>query len=136
LKSPALVAVDGPPEAFAELFAAARERGVRIGWLELAAAEAVPADLERAAAEGAQRAVAVGGGRAVVVKPLRGEPVLRDLLREHFLGCALVLVRGAEGRPRLVSAAAGYRLETAGSGGPELSAAAMLAELARPRHRA
>ena len=135
MKSPALVSVDAPPEAFAELFAAARERGVRIGWLELAPAAAVPADLERAAAEGAQRAVAVGGGRAVVVKPMRGEPVLRDLLREHFLGCALVLARGVEGRPRLVPGAAGYRLEAGGSGGPDLSADAMLAELARPRHR-
>ncbi len=45
------------------------------------------------------RAVAVGGGRSVAVKPLRGEPVLRDLLREHFRGCALVLVSLPEGAP-------------------------------------
>ncbi|MGB6992830.1 MAG: hypothetical protein WBG00_06315, partial [Thermoanaerobaculia bacterium] len=35
------------------------------------------------------------------VKPVRGEPVLEDLLREHFLGCRLVLVAGDLELPRL-----------------------------------
>ena len=39
------------------------------------------------------RAVAVAGGRAVAVKRVAGPPTLRDLLREHFLGCAAVVVR-------------------------------------------
>jgi hypothetical protein len=137
VKRPALVAVDAAPEAFASLFEAARERGVRVGWLDLdaAAASPVPAALEGAAAAGALRAVAVADGRAVTVKPMRGAPVLRDLLREHFLGCALVLARGATGRPRLTPSAAGYRLETDGRRGVELDAGAALAELVRPRHR-
>ena len=54
-----------------------------------------------AAGLGTLRAVAAGGGRAVAVKPLRGEPVLGDLLREHFRGCALVLVRGEAAAPLL-----------------------------------
>jgi hypothetical protein len=55
-------------------------------------AQLVPDSLERAATAGVLRAVSVGGGRTVTVKPMRGEPVLRDVLREHFRGCALVLV--------------------------------------------
>lgn len=136
MKTPAVVAVDAAPEAFAPLFAAATELGVRLGWLELAAPEPGPPSLERAAALGARRAVAAGGGRALSVKPLRGEPVLRDLLREHFLGCAVVLARGASGYPRLSVAADRLRLELAPDRARELDAAAALAELARPRHRA
>ena len=40
------------------------------------------------------RAVAVGEGMSAAVKPLAGPAVLADLLREHFRGCAAVLVRG------------------------------------------
>jgi hypothetical protein len=61
--------------------------------------------------------------------------VLLDLLREHFLGCVVVLVRGREGRPRLSPAPGGFRLETGSAPGRELEAGALLAELARPRHR-
>jgi hypothetical protein len=35
------------------------------------------------------------------VKTRRGPPVLRDLLREHFRGCRLVLVKGAVPLPLL-----------------------------------
>jgi hypothetical protein len=50
---------------------------------------------------GVLRAVEVGEGRTVAVKPLRGGTVLKDLLREHFRGCALVLVRGEIEAPSL-----------------------------------
>lgn len=37
----------------------------------------------------------------MVVKPLKGEPVLKDLLREHFRGCVLVLIQGEAAAPLL-----------------------------------
>ena len=35
------------------------------------------------------------------MKPMKGKAVLRDLLREHFLGADVVLVAGLELFPRL-----------------------------------
>jgi hypothetical protein len=93
VRPPHLLRVEEGPERFAPLLAALGAAGMRAGWLELGAAEAAAASLESAAAFGARRAVAAGGGRSVALKPLRGEPVLRDLLREHFRGCTLVLVQ-------------------------------------------
>src|SRR5436309_2065242 len=97
-----LLRIDEGPERFAALVAALAAAGMRAGWLDLAGERGesppAPGDLEAAAAAGVLRAVAVGrgprGGRSIAVKPLKGEPVLADLLREHFRGCALVLVRG------------------------------------------
>ena len=97
MKTPNLLRVEEGPERFAALVAAARAESMRVGWLELATAGPAPESLEAAAALGCLRAVAVGEGRAVAVKPIAGPPVLRDLLREHFLGCTLVLVRGGAG---------------------------------------
>lgn len=96
MKTPHLLRVEQGAAEYAPLFAAARSIGLRIGWLELGepAPGPVPPSLEAAAGEGALRAVAVGGGRTVAVKPRKGAPVLRDLLREHFRGCSLVLVHG------------------------------------------
>jgi hypothetical protein len=136
VRSPALVAVEAGPAAFAPLVEAARRRGVRVGWLVLAPPPPVAGPLEEAAAAGVLRALAVGGGRAVAVKPLRGEPVLRDLVREHFLGCAIVLVQGRAGHPRLAPAPGGFRLETGPGRARDLEPEAALAELLRPRHRA
>jgi hypothetical protein len=94
--------VDDSPEKFAPLVEAARALGLRIGWLEMGSkAHPVPPVLEAAAGLGVLRAVEVGEGRTVAVKPRRGAPVLRDLLREHFRGCALVLVRGEMEAPSL-----------------------------------
>jgi hypothetical protein len=96
--------VEESPDRFAPLIEAARALGLRIGWLDLQNGQeppTVPGDLETAASQGVLRAVAVGGGRTVAVKPLRGAPVLNDLLREHFQGCALVLIRGEVDAPSL-----------------------------------
>ena len=138
MKAPALVAVDEEPRAFLALFAAARERGVRVGWLDLARDVEVPELLAGAVLAGASKVVSTAGGSSVAVKPMRGTPVLRDLLREHFLGCALVLVRGRDGRPRLAAEAetGTYRLELATERTLRLDAAALVVELLRPRHRA
>lgn len=106
MKSPHLLRVEGTPDRYASLIEAARALGLRTGWLDLAgdlgaAPAPLPETLETAAGLGVLRAVAVGGGRTVAVKPLRGAPVLKDLLREHFQGCTLVLVRGEIGASSL-----------------------------------
>lgn len=108
-----LLRVEDEAATYAPVFAAARALGLRVGWLELgesARTEPAPAPLAAAAALGALRAVAVGGGRAVALKPLRGPAVLKDLLREHFTGCALVLVRGEVDAPVLRAADGGWRV--------------------------
>ncbi|HBL27710.1 MAG TPA: hypothetical protein DD490_12805 [Acidobacteria bacterium] len=96
------------PAHFTSLIEAARALGLRLGWLDLAPPPTIPGDLETAAALGTLRAVAAGGGRAVAVKPLKGDPVLKDLLREHFRGCALVLLRGESSAPRLTADGDGW----------------------------
>ncbi len=102
MKSPHLLRVEDAPDRFAPLIGAARALGLRIGWLDLGVTSSpIAGDLETAAGLGVLRAVSVGEGRTVAVKPLRGAPVLKDLLREHFQGCALVLVRGEIAAPAL-----------------------------------
>jgi hypothetical protein len=137
MKSSHLLSVDLGPERFAALFAAARALGLRIGWLDLTASapDPLPPDLEAAAGEGALRAVAVGGGRSVAVKPMRGAPVIGDLLREHFSGCVLVLVRGplASPAPRLAPEEESFRVAPPGEAGRLYSAADLAAVLRRPR---
>ncbi len=107
-----LLQVAVPADELDELIAAVRHEGERVGWLELPAKrpevpatrpDPIPPALAAAAERGVLRAVAVAGGRSVAVKPMVGEPVLRDLLREHFRGCLLVLVRGGSEAPRLES---------------------------------
>ena len=94
----------------------------------------LPASLEAAAAAGCLRAVAAGGGRTVAVKPVAGPPVLRDLLREHFLGCALVLVRGDVDAPRVVAAAGGgWTVATAGGAVRSYTMDQLAAALRKPR---
>ena len=131
-RQPHLLRVEDGPGSFAALIATASAAGLRVGWLELAAAEGVPEALDAAAQAGALRAVAAGGGRSVAVKPLRGSPVLRDLLREHFAGCALVLVRGAIAAPLLSAAPAGW-LVTAESLRLAIAEPDLIARLRRPQ---
>ena len=115
MKVPHLLRVSEPPERFAALIEAARAEGLRVGWLELeGAVEPVPEILGSAAGLGALRAVSVGAGRTVSVKPLRGAPVLRDVLREHFRGCALVLVRGEVDAPALRPEGVAWMLDVRG----------------------
>jgi hypothetical protein len=132
VKTPHLLRVDQGPDRFALLIDAARTLGLRIGWLDLGAAPAPPADLESAASLGVLRAVAVGEGRAVAVKPLRGAPVLRDLLREHFQGCALVLVRGPVDAPPLAPDGEGWRVEPSGVAALRYSSEQLATALRKP----
>lgn len=103
MKAPVLIAVDRPAEEFAPLFAAAKAGGLRVGWLVLNVAVDPPPPLQAPPLLEAFRAVAVGDGRSIAMKPMRGKPVLRDLLREHFLGADVVLVAGLELFPRLAA---------------------------------
>jgi hypothetical protein len=135
MKNPHLLIVEEGPERFAALFAAARQTGLRIGWLDLldTTPSEIPADLEAAAGEGALRAVAVGSGRSVAVKPMRGAPVIGDLLREHFRGCAVVLVRGTLEAPRLTLEGEGFKVIPPGEAGRLYAAGDLAAALRRPR---
>jgi hypothetical protein len=142
--APHLLRVDEPPERYSLLFAAARAEGLRLGWLDLAASSPapLPSPLETAAGLGALRAVAAAGDRSVAVKPLKGAPVLRDLLREHFRGCVLVLVRG-EGLSPLSSlssniavlreAGEGWSVTAPGEAARAFTTADLAAALRRPR---
>jgi hypothetical protein len=139
VKEPHLLRVDGGAEEFAPLAVDLAAAGMRLGWLELAAAAPgpLPGTLVAAAGLGVLRAVAVGPGLAVAVKPLRGAPVLRDLLREHFRGCRLVLVAGAGAPgelPRLGPAGdgGGWRVGTP-PGELVLAGGALAERLRRPR---
>ncbi len=133
MKRPHLLAASQPPPAYAPLVAAARRASLRIGWLELAAAlPSLPPALEQAAAAGALRAVAAGGELTVSVKPLRGPAVLDDLLREHFLGCRLVLVTGDDTLPGLEPDAGGWRLTPPGGPPRTFTTDQLLAALRRP----
>jgi hypothetical protein len=125
--------VDEGPERFADLVVAARAEGLRIGWLDLAPPPALPGDLETAAALGVLRAVATGGDRSVVVKPLRGAPVLRDLLREHFRGAALVLVRGEVDVPLLAKDGEEWRITPPGQATVQMDTGRLVTALRKPR---
>lgn len=177
-----LLRFGGSPEEIAPLASAVAAEGLRIGWLDLAGEAPTdrsgkPEDgeqeapgrrdgsgspaLDEAVSAGAFRAVGVSPGRTVALKALLGPPVLRDLLREHFLGCTLVVVRvdpGADGQregatgtaspagppvrdvegtldeaPRLVSDGDRFRVDPPGRAGRRWTAAELAARLRKPR---
>jgi hypothetical protein len=136
MKSPHLLRVTLPPDRFSTLIEAARALKLRVGWLDWPGRPdevPAPSSLEVAAALGVLRAVAVGEGRVVTVKPLRGRPVLKDLLREHFLGCALVLVRGEVDAPALEPDGDAWRLQLPENASRRLTSAELAAALRKPR---
>ncbi|MEM7483420.1 MAG: hypothetical protein AAF481_19840 [Acidobacteriota bacterium] len=132
-----LAVADGEgAETFRPWFAALAGRGLRCGWLDYRGAGSIPLGLEEAAQAGAVRAVDVAEQRTVVVKARKGPAVLEDLLREHFRGCAAVLVRGAEGRvqDRLEALPEGrWRVRSAAGRIFEGSAEELIGRLSRPR---
>ena len=133
MKSPHLLRVDDPPERFAPLIEAARVLGLRVGWLDLGGkGHPVPPALEVASGLGVLRAVEVGEGRTVAVKPLRGATVLKDLLREHFRGCTLVLVRGEVEAPSLALEDGDWRLQVPGEASRGLTTANLAESLRKP----
>ncbi|MEJ2084395.1 MAG: hypothetical protein P8Y44_01785 [Acidobacteriota bacterium] len=87
--------VEDGPERFEGLVSAAASVGIRIGWLEFASST-VSESLASASAAGVFRAVQIDDGVTVAVKNRKGPVVMRDLMREHFQGCSLILVSGGE----------------------------------------
>lgn len=130
---PHLLRVDAEPDLYAPIVEAVRALDLRVGWLDLALPPPVAGDLAAAAALGTLRAVAAGGDRVLVLKPLRGDPVLRDLLREHFRGCALVLVRGEVEAPLLRAEGDRWTVTVPGAAAHAFSAPSLAEVLRTPR---
>lgn len=120
---------------FHPLFAAATALGVRVGWLDMESTAGAPRELEEAATQGAFRAVGVTENRVLTVKPVRGATVLKDLLREHFAGCRLVVIRGGLDVPELLVAADGYRVRFEDGTEKDFSSEALAKALRKPRLR-
>lgn len=120
---------EGAAAGYVPLFAAAAERGMRVGWLELAAPPPPEPSFGELLEAGAFRVVSVGAGLSLALKPMQGPPVLRDVLREHFKGCALVLVRGEVELPHLLPAGDEWDLRGGEGGARRLSTEALLASL-------
>ena len=134
MKTPHLLRVEDAPDRYAPLIEAARALGLRTGWLDLGTAPApLPETLETAAGLGVLRAVSVGEGRTVAVKPLRGQPVLKDPLREHFQGCTLVLVRGEIEAPFLRIEGDAWTVTPSGAASRRYSTADLALALRKPR---
>lgn len=131
MRSPHILRVAEGPASFGALFRYLEEAGLRCGWLEYSETEAPP-DLAAAAGLGALRAVSVGRCGSVAVKPRRGAAVLKDLLRENFRGCALVLLRGEVAAPELAAGDQGCRLSFPDGSGRAFSYEELIAALRRP----
>jgi hypothetical protein len=127
-----MLAVADGATAYSALLDALAAAGERAGWLEIDSPQVTPGGLEEAAAGGVLRAVAVGPGRVTAVKPIRGAAVMDDLLREHFRGCQLVLVRGGEGLVRLEADGEGWRLAPTTGRAVRQTTPELVASLRRP----
>jgi hypothetical protein len=77
--------------------------------------------------------VVAGPGATVAARARRGPALLRELLRQQFLGCAAVLVRGEVDAPRLAALDEGWRVEVADAPPRTLDTAALVAALRQPR---
>jgi len=135
VKTPVLFSVSGDASDYEPLFAAARERGARIGWLELDGAAARRPMPEGLPFTGAFRTVEVSESWTVSTKPRKGPAVLRDLLREHFLGADVVLVRGIDLYPKLARRDDAWDLEEAAGRKLRLSTEALLDRARKPELR-
>ena len=127
-----LLRVEGGASRYETLIAAIRADEGRVGWLDLGLADAVPPSLVAPASLDVLRAVGVGEQVAIAVKPMRGEPVVRDLLREHFRGCRLVLVVGEVEAPLLAADGDGWNVSTA-EGARAYSTDQLVRALRKPR---
>ena len=95
LKRVHLLQIDDAPSRFEPLVRAVTEAGMRVGWLDFRVAETSDA-LAAASATGVFRAVAVGDTETVSAKSRIGPAVTKDLIREYFQGCSVVLISGRE----------------------------------------
>ncbi len=135
MKTPVLLAVASPAAEFAPLFAAAPNAGLRIGWLALDASVEPPAALQSPPLLKAFRAVAVGDLRSIAMKPMKGKPVLRDLLREYFLGADVVLIAGLDLYPRLAPRDGAWHLAESATAGRVYTLEELFVHLRKPALR-
>jgi hypothetical protein len=133
MKMPHLLRVEEGLEAYSALISVASEENLRVGWLELGDDLQVGGSLAGATSIGLLRAVAAGPRSTVVVKPRHGEAVLRDLLREHFRGAALVLIHGQVEAIELRSEGELWRLVPPFGDEVVWSSLELVAALRRPR---
>lgn len=131
MKTIHLLATDEPATALAPLVAAAAAAGFRVGWLDLGVVAEPSPSLESPVRAGFFRSVARSEAGIVTAKRVRGAPVVEDLLREHFLGCRLVFVRGESEAPRLSRRGERWLVESA-SARLELTTESLVARLRRP----
>ena len=82
-----------------ELITTATSRGLRLGFLDLETQEQVALYQEQVTPWA--KIVQVGERANLTLKRRRGPWILKDLLREHFRGFDLVLVKGAAEFPEL-----------------------------------
>jgi hypothetical protein len=129
--------VEADAESFHSLFVELARAGERAGWLALDAA--TPGDDASVAAlgslargDGLWKTVAIEAHRTVAVKTRRGPQVLRDLLREHFRGCRVVLVRGSAPLPLLQPRGEDWELAGLDGAVRRLSSAQLVAALRSP----
>jgi hypothetical protein len=130
-----LLRVAEEAQAFAPLLLAAAADGMRVGWLELAEPPALPEPLRAALLAGSARAVAVAEPWTLAARPRRGAPGLRELVRQQFLGCVAVLVRGEVDAPRLAPAGdgSGWHVTVGEEAARRLDTAQLVAALRQPR---
>jgi hypothetical protein len=95
LKRVHLLEIEDTPPRFEPLVRAVTEAGMRVGWLDFRAIE-TPDALAAASATGVFRAVSVGQTSTLSVKSRIGPAVTKDLIREYFQGCSVVLISGRE----------------------------------------
>lgn len=126
-----LFRVNQPVESFARLIESAAAAGLRVGWLELQE-PTLPTEVARQLETGIAQVVVAGERRTLTARARRGPAVLADLLRQHFLGCDLVLVAGELSLPALDAVADGWRLAALGGEERVLATDQLLAELRRP----
>ena len=129
-----LLRVAGEPHEYAALLRAAAEAGMRVGWLELQEPALPPEGLRAALDAGSDRAVAVGEGWTVTARPRKGAARLRELMRQQFLGCTLVLVHGEADAPWLAPVGEdAWRVTIPGGGERRLTLEQLVAALREPR---
>lgn len=130
-----LLRVEGAPEVYAPLLAAAAAAGLRVGWLELQDAPPPPQSLHDAAQAGSDRVVAIGETWTLTARPRKGAARLRELLRQQFLGCTLVLVHGeVEVQPPVLAAVDdGWRITIPDAAERRLTTDGLVSALREPR---
>ncbi|HEV8631768.1 MAG TPA: hypothetical protein VGV61_15740 [Thermoanaerobaculia bacterium] len=129
-----LLRVAEEAHVFGPLLVAAAAAGLRIGWLELQSPPPLPEALRAALLAGGDRAVAVAAEWTLSARPRKGPALMRELLRQQFLGCALVLVRGEVEAPLLAPADdGGWRLAFPAAAERRLTIDQLLAELRQPQ---